>query len=284
MENVKNINELLKADAEGLKSLISSELKEVTIVETKKGNILQNKNYELQNEYQGRATLMINDESILRSTERIQMAIHAKGKLTLMICKELANLNKRELLDKINFRSIGEYAHAMFDLSKNTANQYARIGELFINDEYKIKSQLIPQSLNSSHLLEFLRYIPESGDLSFVEEKYADGTLTDGMSSHKIRAALKQDEKVVDGEVKNEETLQENVDSSESESSKESSKESKSTIWKKETCIGRILSIMEELESKISELYDNTILDDVEVAKFAKYFEQIESVIESKLK
>lgn len=191
-KNVNVVDTVNNAFVDLLKTVGAKKANGVSVTETKDGKLVQSKEYTLACPVGNRKTLKTFDAEVIASTEKIALALYGKNVLTFAICKELANLNKQDKLDAMGFKNIGEYAGAMFDIARNTANQYARIGAIFINDEYKIASDILPSSLQKGHLLEFLKFIDESGDISHIEELYLDGTLTDGMPTKAIRNIMTQ--------------------------------------------------------------------------------------------
>ena len=169
----------------------SSNIEGVTTTETKDGSIIASKEYKFLNPIGKRTTLKTFDKSIIESTEKIGMALYGQNVLTFAVCRELAKMDDKSKLDSLGFKNIGEYANALFDISRVTATQYARIGKVFINDEYKIASDILPSGLQKGHLLELLTMVSDDGDISEVENLYLDGTLTDGMPTTAIRKVVK---------------------------------------------------------------------------------------------
>lgn len=169
----------------------SSSIEGVTTTETKDGSIIASKEYKFLNPIGKRTTLKTFDKSIIESTEKIGMALYGQNVLTFAVCRELAKMDDKSKLDSLGFKNIGEYANALFDISRVTATQYARIGKVFINDEYKIASDILPSGLQKGHLLELLTMVSDDGDISEVENLYLDGTLTDGMATTAIRKVVK---------------------------------------------------------------------------------------------
>ena len=169
----------------------SSSIEGVTTTETKDGSIIASKEYKFLNPIGKRTTLKTFDKSIIESTEKIGMALYGQNVLTFAVCRELAKMDDKSKLDSLGFKNIGEYANALFDISRVTATQYARIGKVFINDEYKIASDILPSGLQKGHLLELLTMVSDDGDISEVENLYLDGTLTDGMPTTAIRKVVK---------------------------------------------------------------------------------------------
>lgn len=169
----------------------SANIEGVTTTETKDGLIIASKEYKFLNPIGKRTTLKTFDKSIIESTEKIGMALYGQNVLTFAVCRELAKMDDKSKLDSLGFKNIGEYANALFDISRVTATQYARIGKVFINDEYRIASDILPSGLQKGHLLELLTMVSDDGDISEVENLYLNGTLTDGMATTAIRKVVK---------------------------------------------------------------------------------------------
>ena len=169
----------------------SANIEGVTTTETKDGAIIASKEYKFLNPIGKRTTLKTFDKSIIESTEKIGMALYGQNVLTFAVCRELAKMDDKSKLDSLGFKNIGEYANALFDISRVTATQYARIGKVFINDDYKIASDILPSGLQKGHLLELLTMVSDDGDISEVENLYLEGTLTDGMPTTAIRKVVK---------------------------------------------------------------------------------------------
>ena len=189
------------------------------------GKVSAKKVYTFVNPIGNRSTLTTYDAKIIESTEKIALALHGKKVLDFAICKEMAKLNTQETLESMGFNSIKDYGKALFDFSPVTSNQYARIGRIFIDDDYKIKSNILPQGLRKGHLIEMLAYVGEDDDISAIESLYLDGTLTDGMPTTKMRSTLKAWD---NGTLAIETTATEKEDSSEKEDTTE--KEDTSTV------------------------------------------------------
>lgn len=170
----------------------SATIEGVSTTETKDGALISSKEYTFVNPIGKRATMKTFDADIISSTEKIAMALYGQNVLTFAICRELAKIDDKSKLDSMGFKNIGEYANALFDISRVTATQYARIGKVFINDEYKIASTILPSSLQKGHFVELLTMVGEDGDISDIEGLYLDGSLTDGMSTMAIRKVVKE--------------------------------------------------------------------------------------------
>ena len=87
-----------------------------------------------------------------------------------IICKEFSRINESGKLENMGFKTIGEFGKALFGLESSTVNHYARIGTLFITDDYEV-NPLLPQ-LSVSHLLELETY--ENGDVEKIVIAHKD--------------------------------------------------------------------------------------------------------------
>lgn len=137
-----------------------------------------------------RTQITLYDYELIQSTERIKKAMQGRNLLTLVICKELSNINESGKLEKIGFKNIAEYGHYLFNLQTSTVNHYARIGKNFINDDYTIKGGL--PELSVSHFVELNSLVGENGELAHIRELFINGTLSDGMSTKDFRKAIKE--------------------------------------------------------------------------------------------
>ena len=158
-------------------------------VEKKDGTTIDivKKVYQFVEPVGNKSQLTLMDENTIKSIETIQGAINVSKMSNYIICKEFSKLNDKESLEKMGFKTIGEFGKALFGLETSTVNHYARIGELFITDDYQVNPMLA--QLSVSHLLELTSY--SDGDIEKISELYQNGTLVDGMSTKKIRETLK---------------------------------------------------------------------------------------------
>ena len=143
--------------------------------------------FEFKEPIGNRNQLTIMDMDIIKSVKTIQGAINVRKMSNYIICKEFSRINESGKLENMGFKTIGEFGKALFGLETSTVNHYARIGTLFITDDYEV-NPLLPQ-LSVSHLLELESY--ENGDVEKISELFQNGTLSDGMSTKKIREDLK---------------------------------------------------------------------------------------------
>lgn len=170
----------------------SAQVEGIQTDKAKSGEIVASKEYTFTNPIGKRNSVKVFDKAIIESTEKIAMALYGGNVLAFAVCREFAKINDKAKLESMGFKNIGEYGSALFDIAPLTVRQYARIGRIFIDDDYKIASSILPQSLQRGHLLEFLKFIDDdTEDISKIEELYLSGTLTDGMGTKKIRSILK---------------------------------------------------------------------------------------------
>lgn len=255
-------------------------------IEKKDGSLIPSKEYTFINPIGKRSTMKTFDKEIIESTEKIAMALYGQNVLTFAICRELANVNKKEKLDSMGFKNIAEYANALFDLSRVTATQYARIGEYFIGEDYRIKSSVLPQGLQKGHMVELLAYVEENGDISAIEELYMNGTLTDGMSTMAMRKALKDWKNGVEAievdskEVPEIEDKQEKSDKSDKSSTSEPSETgAKNADFDVQKEIGKILSSCND----IMEAFDKINMHDFSVGGYDSALDTIRALANSLL-
>ena len=186
VDNVSRIAFTRNDTASGVEQVTDKEGNEVGLM----------KEYKFLTKHGKRETFKTFDVDIITATEKIGAAIRGKRTLTFVIAKELSRLNNPETLKKMGFDTIADYAYCLFDLQKSTANQYARIGKLFINDDYRPVSHILPSSLSVSHYLELLKYVKDESaaeDIEKIEKAYVNGTIADGISTMRLRKALKEE-------------------------------------------------------------------------------------------
>ena len=153
------------------------------------GKIAVKRVYDFVNTVGKRDQLTTFDPEVIRITETIARAIMHREKSSFIICRELYHMRDSGKLKSLGFKNVGEYGKAMFDLAPLTCNQYARIGEYFINDDYNIVGDM--PRLSVSHYIEMLSFIEKKGgSLDELRDMFLNGTLTDGMSTKDIRLAL----------------------------------------------------------------------------------------------
>lgn len=166
--------------------------------------------FEFKEPIGNRNQLTIMDMDIIKSVKTIQGAINVRKMSNYIICKEFSRINESGKLENMGFKTIGEFGKALFGLETSTVNHYARIGTLFITDDYEV-NPMLPQ-LSVSHLLELESY--ENGDVEKISELFQNGTLSDGMSTKKIREVLKSlSENAIEDKGGNDENSNDNITS-----------------------------------------------------------------------
>lgn len=141
-----------------------------------------------------RTTLTTMDRNLIEANEKILYALHSDSGMGLIVCRELYKLSLMNIED-MGFKDINGYAKALFDLSAVTVRQYIKIGEYFITDDYRINSEILPPTLTKGHLLELLTLCDKDGvdnPLYTAEKLFEEGIICDGMSTMKMRKALKE--------------------------------------------------------------------------------------------
>ena len=180
---------LLKVTTNMAKSLAFNEDDAYTEIAKKDGSTVEivKQVFKFKEPIGNRNQLTIMDMDIIKSVKTIEGAINVRKMSNYIICKEFSKINESGKLENLGFKTIGEFGKALFGLESSTVNHYARIGSLFITDDYEV-NPLLPQ-LSVSHLLELESY--ENGDVEKISELFQNGTLSDGMSTKKIREVLK---------------------------------------------------------------------------------------------
>ena len=170
--------------------------------ETSKGNVAVIKKYTFANNVGNRTSLTLTDAELIKSVEKIKFAESGRKVFGYVICKELARIDETGKLGELGFRSIAQFAKALFGYQESTANHYVRIGKAFITDDYKVKDGIPEYSI--SHFIELNALVKENPDgtlnTSKIENYFLEGVIKDGMSTKQLREAIKRenDKKVVD--------------------------------------------------------------------------------------
>lgn len=143
-----------------------------------------------------RTTLSTHNSAVIRASKVISDAKKGQRYTAYAICRELANMDDKAILNELNFKTVAQFAKAVFDIETSTANLYCRIGKSFIcydgvNDEYYMSSSLIPP-VSISYLLELVKLVPDTGDLSEIENLFLNGTLNESFSTSKVRKIVKE--------------------------------------------------------------------------------------------
>ena len=255
--------------------------------------------FEFKEPIGNRNQLTIMDMDIIKSVKTIQGAINVRKMSNYIICKEFSRINESGKLENMGFKTIGEFGKALFGLETSTVNHYARIGTLFITDDYEV-NPLLPQ-LSVSHLLELESY--ENGDVEKISELFQNGTLSDGMSTKKIREVLKSlSENAIEDKGGNDENSNDNStgdtgnnstagttdnSSSNSDNASQSSSaeptaesvEQLSASFDKQIVVGKMLNYCEVIEQLFGLLKEH----DIEVVDYNTPIDAIKAMVQALL-
>ena len=212
---------LLKVTTNMARSLAFNEDDAYTEIAKKDGSTVEivKQVFKFKEPIGNRNQLTIMDMDIIKSVKTIEGAINVRKMSNYIICKEFSKINESGKPENLGFKTIGEFGKALFGLESSTVNHYARIGSLFITDDYEV-NPLLPQ-LSVSHLLELESY--ENGDVEKISELFQNGTLSDGMSTKKIREILKN---LRENAIEDKSTSDENSTDSSTDNSTENSTDS----------------------------------------------------------
>ena len=283
---IESMKEDLRYDLDKAKAIVK-----VTKKDGSKIDIVK-KTYQFIEPVGNKSQLTIMDEKTIKAVETIKGAIEVNKKSTYVICKNFSYLNDKENLEKMGFKTIGELGKALFGFETSTVNHYARIGELFIMDDYTI-NPLLPQ-LSVSHLLELETC--EGGDVEKISELYQNGTLTDGMSTKKLRETIKSlRDKAIEDKSQNEETddtivadngtevinesKQEKTESSNSNEPTSDAIENLQANFDKQVVVGKMLNYCEVIEQLFGLLKEH----DIEVVDYNAPIDSIKAMIQALL-
>lgn len=139
-----------------------------------------------------RAQVDISNPDIITSVDKINAARRGADIMGYVICREFANLaSHEEELQKMGFEDTQDFGRSVFGYSRNTVNQYIRIGKCFILPDYSV-TPVLPSTTSISAMIELLRYVEKNGalDVQLVSNLYSNGILADGMSTKAIRDSL----------------------------------------------------------------------------------------------
>lgn len=244
-----------------------------------------------------RNQLTVMDRDMIESIKIIEGAITVNKRSSYIICKQLSKIKESGKLENMGFKTIGEFAKALFGIESSTANHYAKIGELFITDTYEV-DPILPQ-LSVSHLLELDTF----GTAEEVSGLYQKGILSDGMSTKKIREVLKSlrentiEDKGVNDENSNDnntvdtnsnstvvttDNSSSNGDTSSQSSSTEPTAESVeqlSASFDKQIVVGKMLNYCEVIEQLFGLLKEH----DIEVVDYTTPIDAIKAMVQALL-
>lgn len=140
-----------------------------------------------------RAQVDISNADIISSVDKINAARHGADLMAYVICREMANLSAHEEdLQKMGFDDTADFGRSLFGYSRNTVNQYVRVGKAFILPDYSVMPAL-PSTISVSAMVEVLAYVQKDGgavDVQLLTNLYNNGVLVDGMPTKAIREAL----------------------------------------------------------------------------------------------
>ena len=280
---------LLKVTTNMAKSLVFNEDEAYTEIAKKDGTTVEivKQVFKFKEPIGNRNQLTIMDMDIIKSVKTIEGAINVRKMSNYIICKEFSKINESGKLENLGFKTIGEFGRALFGLETSTVNHYARIGSLFITDDYEV-NPLLPQ-LSVSHLLELESY--ENGDVEKISELYQNGTLSDGMSTKKIREVLKSlrenaiEDKNTSEESNSDDTItadngSEVVNDSKQEKSDSNepttdSVESLKANFDKQVIVGKMLNYCQVIEELFGLLKEH----DIEVVDYNKPIDSITAML-----
>lgn len=137
--------------------------------------------------------IQVNNPEIAASLYRMQAASGAKAEIDKFIARELYKLSLHDdEIKRMNFDGAIDLYSTVFGVSKDLASKRLRIGRFFIDDNMQV-NPIIPASWSLSHMQELLQYLPDDDTqvIPTVAKWFADGTVTDGMSTKDVRKAMK---------------------------------------------------------------------------------------------
>ena len=282
-------NNLLKVTTNMAKSLVFNEDEAYTEIAKKDGTTVEivKQVFKFKEPIGNRNQLTIMDMDIIKSVKTIEGAINVRKMSNYIICKEFSKINESGKLENLGFKTIGEFGRALFGLETSTVNHYARIGSLFITDDYEV-NPLLPQ-LSVSHLLELESY--ENGDVEKISELYQNGTLSDGMSTKKIREVLKslRESAIEDKSASNENSTTDDNSNDNSNEVVNDSKQEKSDSnepttdsieqlnanFDKQVIVGKMLNYCQVIEELFGLLKEH----DIEVVDYNKPIDSITAML-----
>lgn len=246
--------------------------------------------FELTEKIGNRSTLTVTDEKIIDIIMQIKCAQKMESMSKFIVCKNLSKLNDKDILKKLGFKTIGEYAKAVHGIESSTANHYARIGKFFINDDFSLHPAL--PDLSVSHLIELESYASDSDgniDIEVIIDLYQQGVLTDSMSTKKVRETLKklrtggieQNDSTTnnDNESSNEsddnnnskDDTQVSSDSLDSSASSHNENYDLSMDFDRQRVVGKMYSLCEDISNGFTALANN----DIEVVGYKEHLDAL---------
>lgn len=137
--------------------------------------------------------IQVNNPEIAASLYKMQAASGAKAEIDKFVARELYKLSLHdEEIKRMNFDGAIDLYSTVFGVSKDLASKRLRIGRFFIDDNMQV-NPIIPSSWSLSHMQELLQYLPDDDAqvIPTVAKWFADGTITDGMSTKDVRKSMK---------------------------------------------------------------------------------------------
>lgn len=151
--------------------------------------------FELVNAKGKTTVVTVTDPAIIAAIRQFQSADKVAAMTMYIKAKALARMADHiETIQAMNFKTVGKFAHHVLGISELTANQYARVGKLFL-DENGLPLSCFPAGIEVTKLQEFLPYtVKDDGtaDVTAIEGLYARQIIVDGMTQSALREALKK--------------------------------------------------------------------------------------------
>lgn len=147
--------------------------------------------------------IQITDKNVAEIMYDLQAAHGAQGEIRMYIARKLVRLSEYEdVIKRMNFDSAIDLYCTVFGVSKDKASKDLRIGRYFLQGEELGQISFVPcvpAHWTMSHVQELLQYLPknEQGEVDdskvipTMVEWVSNGTLADGMTTKKIREALR---------------------------------------------------------------------------------------------
>lgn len=142
--------------------------------------------------------IQVTDKNVAKLLFDIQAATGARQEIDMYIARKLYRLSTYDdVIKRMNFDGAIDLYCTVFGVSKDLASKRLRIGKYFIEDidENNVKfAACVPSGWTLSHLQEVLQYLPKDDDAKVIPtfvKWLSEGVVADGMTTKKIREALK---------------------------------------------------------------------------------------------
>jgi len=142
--------------------------------------------------------IQVTDKNVAKLLFDIQAATGARQEIDMYIARKLYRLSTYDdVIKRMNFDGAIDLYCTVFGVSKDLASKRLRIGKYFIEDidENTVKfAACVPSGWTLSHLQEVLQYLPKDDDAKVIPtfvKWLSEGVVADGMTTKKIREALK---------------------------------------------------------------------------------------------